>query len=301
MNELGTRNSLVAIVWSYGLFILMNFYQYIGIMLAAWMDGQRVEAILSGNNQSTQADLIISLTALIIGVPLVFLVTKFLWRRSSDWMRLQFNINPFIIGLILGLLLPIVILQALKLLGFAMISWLPNRLNSDDWLIIIGYACVAIFTGIAEEVVFRGMAVREIAMNHGWLIAAIIGGVFFGAAHLITKVRNITIVEIFWILTAGTLVSFLFVAMYRRSQSLWMPIGFHVAWNFCLKGVMGITVSGVETRVGILNVELSGNTYLTGGNFGIEASVISLIMYALVAILFISFPWSRSISLLSNR
>jgi len=270
-------------------------------MIAAWRSGQRLEAILSGKYQSTQADFIISLTALIIGVPLVFLVTKFLWGRSSDWMRLQFNINPLIIGLVLGILLPLVILQALKLLGFAKISWLPNGLNSDEWLIIIGYACVAIFTGIAEEVVFRGMAVREIAMNYGWLIATIIGGVFFGAAHVITKLRNITIVEVFWILIASMLVSFLFVAMYRRSQSLWLPIGFHMAWNFCLKGVMGITMSGAETKVGILNVELSGNPYLTGGNFGIEASGISLIVYALVAILVISFPWRGYIPLLSNR
>ena len=301
MNELGSRNTLIVILWSYGLFILMNFYQYLGIMIAAWRSGQRLDAILSGKYQSTQTDFIISLTALIVGVPLVFLVTKLLWGRSSDWMRFQFSIKPFVIGLVLGLLLPFVILQSLKLLGFAKISWLPNGLNSEVWLIIISYACVAIFTGIAEEVVFRGMAVREIAMNYGWLIATILGGVFFGAAHVITKLGKITILEVFWILIASTLVSFLFVAMYRRSQSLWLPIGFHMAWNFCLKGVMGITMSGAETKVGILNVELSGNPYLTGGNFGIEASGISLIVYALVAILVISFPWSGYIPLLGNR
>jgi len=138
-------------------------------------------------------------------------------------------------------------------------------------------------------------------MNYGWLIAAIIGGVFFGAAHLITKLRNITIVDAFWVLLASTLVSFLFVAMYRRSQSLWLPIGFHMAWNFCLKGVMGITMSGAETKVGLLNVELIGNPYLTGGSFGIEASGISLIVYILVAFLVLSIPWSGHIALLCNR
>ena len=131
MNELGSRNTLIVILWSYGLFILMNFYQNPGIMIAAWRSGQRLDAILSGKYQSTQTDFIISLTALIVGVPLVFLVTKLLWGRSSDWMRFQFSIKPFVIGLVLGLLLPFVILQSLKLLGFAKISWLPNGLNSD--------------------------------------------------------------------------------------------------------------------------------------------------------------------------
>jgi membrane protease YdiL (CAAX protease family) len=132
-------------------------------------------------------------------------------------------------------------------------------------------------------------------------LATIVGGIFFGVAHLITKLQGITLTDALWILFAGLLVSFLFVALYRRSQSLWLPIGFHVAWNFCLKGVLGITMSGTETKVGILHVELGGNPYLTGGNFGIESSVISLIVYALVAVLVISFPWNRYIPLLSNK
>ncbi len=301
MKEMSFRNPLLVILWSYGLFILMNFYQYIGIMIAAWRSSQSIEAILSGKYQSTQVDFIISLTALIFGVPLVFLVTKFLWGRSSNWMRLQFNLKPFIIGLVLGLLLPFVILQVLKLLGVAMITWLPIGINSKELQIIIGYACVAIFTGIAEEVVFRGMAVREIATKYRWLVASIIGGVFFGIAHLITKLRGITIVDAFGILLASTLVSFLFVAMYRRSQSLWLPIGFHMAWNFCLKGVMGTTMSGNTTEAGLLNIKLIGNPILTGGSFGIEASGISLIVYVLVSLLFLSFPWSEHITLLSNR
>jgi membrane protease YdiL (CAAX protease family) len=301
MKEIDSRNTFLVLLWSYGLFMLMNFYQYLGIMIAAWGSDQSFETIISNKYESAQIDFIISLTSLLVGVPLVFLVTKFLWGRSSDWMRLQFNLKPLIIGLIIGFLLPIVILQILKLLGIAKITWLPKELNSKEFLVIIGYACVAIFSGIAEEVVFRGMAVREIAMKYGWLIAAIIGGVFFGVAHLVTMLRDITIVATFWILLASTLVSFLFVAMYRRSQSLWLPIGFHMAWNFCLKGVMGITMSGNDTQVGLLNVKLIGSSFLTGGNFGIEASSISLIVYILVALLILSFPWSGHFALLSNR
>lgn len=301
MNEIGSRNMLLVILWSYGLFILMNFYQYLGIMIAAWRSGQSFIAILSGKYQSPQADFIISLAAIIVGVPLVLLVSKFLWGRSLEWMRLQFNLKPLMIGLVLGLLLPFVILQVLKLLGIAKIAWPSNGSSSKELLVIIGYACVAIFTGFAEEVVFRGMAVREIAVHYGWLIATIIGGVYFGVAHLVTKLKDITIVDALWILLASTLVSFLFVAMYRRSQSLWLPIGFHMAWNFCLKGVMGITMSGNDTSVGLLNVKLIGNPFLTGGSFGIEASGISLVVYVLVALLILSFPWSRHIALLSTR
>ena len=192
------------------------------------------------------------------------------------------------------------ILQILKLLGYAKISWQPNGLQSTEVLVIIGYACMAIFSGIAEEVIFRGMAVREIARKYGWLIATIIGGIFFGIAHLLTKLHDTTIIDILWILLASTLVSFMFVAMYRRGKSLWLPIGFHMAWNFYLKGVMGSTMSGNEAKAGLLNVELTGNSFLTGGSFGIEASGISLVIYILAALLFLYVPWNRHIELLRN-
>jgi membrane protease YdiL (CAAX protease family) len=211
-------------------------------------------------------------------------------------------LKPFIIGIVLGLILPFVVLQSLGLLGIAEVSWQPTALGSQEaLLIIIGYACMAVFSGIAEEVVFRGMAVREIALRYGWLIAVIIGGLYFGAAHLLTNLRDLTVVDAVWVLIAGTLVSYLFVAMYRRSRSLWMPIGFHMAWNFCLKGVMGITMSGNKATVGLLDVELAGSSFLTGGNFGIEASGITLIVYALVAVLLLKVSRRGHIMLLSNE
>lgn len=301
MNEIKSRNVLLVILWSYGLYILMHLYQYLGIMIAASRNGQSFEAIISGNFESIQTDFVISLTALMIGVPLIFFVTRFLWGRSFEWLHLQFKFGQLIFGLVLGLLLPFVVLQILKWLGYAKISWQPNKLQSTEVLIIIGYACMAIFSGIAEEIVFRGMAVREIAVKYGWMIATIIGGVYFGIAHLAIKFGDITLADALWVIFASTIVSVLFVAMYRRSHSLWLPIGFHMAWNFCLKGIIGISMSGNNAEIGLLNIELTGNSFLTGGYFGIEASSISLVVYILVAILFLKVPWRGSVELLSNQ
>ena len=243
----------------------------------------------------------ISLTALVLGVALVFLVTKFLWRRSTEWMRLRFDLKSLIAGIVLGFILPFVIVQILDLLGAAEISWKQAVPRSNEtFLIIAGYAFVAIFSGIAEEVAFRGMAVREIALRHGWLIAVIVGGLYFGAAHLVPTFGALTILESLSVLVAGILVSFLFIAMYLRSGSLWMPIGFHAAWNFFLKGVMGTTVSAGEPAIGLFGVELTGSPILTGGTFGIEASVVSLIFYILAAILLLRVPVGGRIELLGD-
>ncbi len=121
MNEFRSRHTILVILWSYGLYICMNLYQYLGMMIAAGRSDQSFEAIISGKFESTQTDFVISLTALVVGVPLVFLVARFLWGRSFEWMRLQFNLKNLIIGIALGLLLPFLIILGLKLLGIAKI------------------------------------------------------------------------------------------------------------------------------------------------------------------------------------
>jgi len=295
------RNLLLVVLWSYGLFILIHMYQYVGALLAAWISGQGFDAIMSGNYESSQTDFIISLTALIIGVPLIFLVIKFLWRRNFEWMCLQFNYKKLILGLTLGLLLPLVILQVLNLMGCANISWSSIELQSEELIIILGYGCVAIFTGIVEEVVFRGMVVREFAQKYGWVIAAVIGGVLFGLPHLITMLQDISLINMLQILLASIIVSFLFVAMYIRTHSLWFPIGFHIAWNFCLKGILGVTMSGSDAKAGFLNIELTGSPLLTGGSFGIEASFVSILVYFILAFMFFKLPLFGEVDLLSNK
>ena len=134
-----------------------------------------------------------------------------------------------------------------------------------------------------------------------WVGPALIGGVYFGVVHLISRLKGLTPGNGLWILLGSILVTFMFVALYIRSGSLWLPIGFHIAWNFCLKGIMGITMSGHEAKAGLLTVELSGNQFLNGGNFGIEISAISVLFYILVAFLAVKIPWNGVVELLTNR
>lgn len=296
------RNAILVIVWSFGLYLLMNSYQYLGAIVAARISDQSFEAIISGKFSNHKTELAMAFASLFIGVPLVFLTTRFLWRRSFAWIRLHFNLKYACFGLMFGLTLPFLIIIAMSLLGIARIAWSPANLRSDQAIaFFISYGCLALFTGIAEEVVFRGMAVREIAARNGWFFATIIGGVYFGVLHLLGKLSEITPTDAFWIMLAGILVSFMFVAMYVRSQSLWLPIGFHIAWNFCLKGVMGVTMSGNESQVGLFDIELAGAPLMTGGAFGIESSLFSVVTYLLVGLIFVSYPWRGRIEFLSAK
>lgn len=81
---------------------------------------------------------------------------------------------------------------------------------------------------------------------------------------------------------AGTnifLASLLFGAAFLRTGALAMPLGLHLAANWVEGNVLGFGVSGY-IDVGLLKPTPSGPEWLTGGAFGLEASVPGLLCVA---------------------
>ena len=62
---------------------------------------------------------------------------------------------------------------------------------------------------------------------------------------------------------------------YRRR--LWLAMGLHAAWNFTQGAIWDIPVSGLPVR-GLVEAELKGPPLLTGNNFGLEASLIAIVI-----------------------
>jgi hypothetical protein len=66
-------------------------------------------------------------------------------------------------------------------------------------------------------------------------------------------------------------------AAYMLTRRLWLAIGIHAAWNFTQGEVWDVPVSGTFVR-GLVEAELSGPPLLSGGQFGLEASLIAMIL-----------------------
>jgi hypothetical protein len=68
-------------------------------------------------------------------------------------------------------------------------------------------------------------------------------------------------------------------AVYMATRSLWFAMGLHTAWNVLQGAIFGIAVSGAGASTDSLFQPLiQGNHWLTGGAFGIEASVIAVVL-----------------------
>ena len=135
---------------------------------------------------------------------------------------------------------------------------------------VLELVTVAILPGFMEELAFRGILFRWIEEFGGSWAALAITSALFGVAHIFNP--NATWFSSFTIaVEAGVLLG----AAYMLTRSLWLPIGLHAAWNFTQGEIFDVPVSGVDEH-GLVQAKLSGPELLSGGTFGLEASIIAL-------------------------
>lgn len=129
---------------------------------------------------------------------------------------------------------------------------------------------VMVFVGVVEEVIGRGIIFRITEESLGSWPAIVISALIFGLAHL--PGEGAGVLAICNTVVAGAL----FAAAYMLTRRLWLCIGIHIAWNYTLGSVFSIAVSGNESK-GLLIGTLSGPEWLTGGAYGLEASLLTLL------------------------
>lgn len=130
---------------------------------------------------------------------------------------------------------------------------------------------VWIVQGTAEELVVRGYMLQIGGVSLPAWVAIIGSSLLFAVAHLDftpLPLLNITLFAIFAC----------FVAL--GQGSLWLLAGIHVGWNYFQGNVFGVPVSGLPRDVSIwaFGPTPGSSTVITGGNFGIEGSLVGTIL-----------------------
>lgn len=135
---------------------------------------------------------------------------------------------------------------------------------------------LAVFSGVTEELFFRGVMFRFIERAGGSIVALIITSALFGAAH-IANPDSTWAAALAIMLEAGVMLA----AIYMLTRNLWTAIGLHAGWNFTQGYVFSLPVSGGTAPNGLLVTTRSGPEWLTGGAFGLEASLATVVVVTL--------------------
>jgi len=196
-------------------------------------------------------------------------------RKIEEISTYHFGRNAFT-GFFTGfLILSVVILvmyfgKAYTILSFNPVSFLIPAL------------AIGISSAVFEEILFRGIIFRITEQKLGSVWALVISSSLFGFAHLAND--NSTVFSaIAIVIEAGLLLG----AAYIYSKNLWLPIFIHFAWNFSEGGIYGAIISGNVLKKSLISSKIEGHDLLTGGAFGPENSLQSVILGLAVGILFL--------------
>lgn len=212
-------------------------------------------------------------TIMVIALTVIF--RRFIDRRSVKSMG--FHWSPFRADALTGFSLGIALLGMATLLLQATgnLEWTDAHFNAGD--LLKGFILMALIA-IIEEVVFRAYILNNLLESLNKWIALGVSAGMFTLAHASNP--GISSVAIANLLLAGALLGI----NYIYTRNIWFAILFHFTWNFLQGPVLGYTVSGLPLQ-GILQPNLKGPWWLTGGSFGLEGSFITTCVFALAVLL----------------
>jgi len=202
-------------------------------------------------------------------------------RKMADYglpLRRMF-LGRFWLGAILGFVSITVLLAALCACG--VFHFGPAQLSgSAAWRYAGEWAVAFLSVGLFEEFAFRGYALFTLSTGIGFWPAALLASALFGYVHHGNSGETWT-----GALSAGA-VGLLFCLLLRRTGDLWMPIGFHAAWDWGQTYFYGVPDSGITPQGHLFSANFSGPVWLTGGTVGPEGSWLCILLLALLWILF---------------
>lgn len=174
------------------------------------------------------------------------------------------------------------------LVGATSLGWggasLPRLL-----LVTLVHAFAIAPTGIAEELLLRGVPLKALSRGTHPAVAVTLTGLVFGALHLTNP--NASVVAALNVALVGVW----FGAVAVRTGSLWMPFGLHVAWNFAEGVVFGQPVSGIPPGVAVLRATWPDEAgFWSGGAFGPEAAGWTAVLLALAIVATLAWPPPRA-------
>lgn len=159
-------------------------------------------------------------------------------------------------------------------------GWRTLDGTNPDIPLLLPLLQLGVVAGISEEIIFRGILFRLVEAGLGTWGAVLVSAAIFGGVHLSNPQAT------WWgavgiALEAGVM----FGLLYALTRSLWVVMGVHAAWNVVQGPVLGSAVSGATNNGdGLLVTHPAGPDLLSGGVFGLEASLVAVLVWLAISL-----------------
>ena len=211
----------------------------------------------------------------------IYTMLKMIDKKGFNYLGLKSikeSYTELVIGLLAGAFFIVINVIILRFLGF--LSFSSNILNPNISISLIEGLLLFIIVAFAEELLFRGYIIMSLQQMGKWWLSILISAVIFALTHGALN-DNVSFLAIINLLLGGILLGY----MYIKTKSIYMPIGFHITWNYFQGYVFGIQVSGREVGDAMYLIEVK-NHFMTGGSFGLEGGLGNTIV-VILSIMFV--------------
>ena len=215
------------------------------------------------------------------GVTLVY--WRWIEKKPLSEMGLTRNFGTYFIGVIASMILLALCVATIILTGSMKYQGLFEHIDISMIALLIGGF---IIQGANEEILCRGMVLHTLKEKTSVWIAVAVSTALFIMPHLSSLFDGGFVYGGIGIANL-VLISIIFSLLTFRFKSIWAACGLHSFWNAILYCILGLNLSGNgETVTAVFHVQSVGKNILNGGEYGIEASLITTVVLALTAAVF---------------
>lgn len=201
---------------------------------------------------------------------------RFYEKRKITELQLSLFTQNAIIGFLLGLFLQSLFILVIYFAGgYKIIHINPLSFLFPSFL-------TALTAGFIAEILIIGVFFRLIEEKLGTVLALLIITVLFAIIHSGSEHASVLSVCATSI-QAGILLSAAFI----YCRSLWLPIFLHFAWDFAEPGIFGGINPGNSIEQSLFTSEISGPSFIIGGQTGPQNSIQALIFCVITSLLFL--------------
>ncbi|HFR3503241.1 TPA: lysostaphin resistance A-like protein [Streptococcus suis] len=202
-----------------------------------------------------------------------------LWVRfveKSPWLGLGLTkrgaFKDFILGWGIGaamLITCVLLMWGFGAIRISSVQFSP-QLFGEFLVLVLAWSV----QGTTEELLTRGWMFSSLSAKHNIPVGILVSSLFFTFLHLGND--GLSLIPLLDL----TLFAILACLVMLKTGNLWVISGIHAAWN-CFQGnVFAFPVSGSQAGQAFIAVNTSGPDWLSGGAFGVEGSIISLLIQA---------------------